>query len=295
MPKRTGLGRGLEALIPEAQEIAEGTPVQVSLAEIRPNPYQPRRLLDPQKLRELAASLAEHGLVQPVVVRPTESGYELIAGERRWRAAQQAGLETIPAVVRQCSDREMLEISLTENLQREDLNAIEAAEAYRLVLEKFNLTQEELARRLGKSRTAVANTLRLLNLEEEIREAIAEGRISEGHGRALLGISDPQRRREAFQRIEAEGLTVREVERLAQESTAQAPPRPRPRRKKPSDPHLQAVEEALMRALATKVTITPRGRGGTITIHYYSDEELDRLQETIVGRAGVGRGERGLS
>lgn len=278
--KRSGLGRGLGALIPDLEEGSEGTPVQIPLEAITSNPYQPRRILDEEKLDELAASLREHGLIQPVVVRPSPEGYQLVAGERRWRAAYRAGFTTIPAFVRPCSDREMLEIALIENMQREDLNAIEAAEAYQMALSEFQMTQEELARRIGKSRAAIANTLRLLNLEEEIRQAIGEGRISEGHGRALLGIQDSRARLRLMKRIEREGLTVREVEYLVQQSLEEGTSPVRKSRSRPINPNLQEIAEKLSRQWGTRVWVKPRRMGGgTIVIAYHSEEDLERILE----------------
>lgn len=278
--KRSGLGRGLGALIPDLEEGSEGTPVQIPLDAITSNPYQPRRILDEEKLDELAASLREHGLIQPVVVRPSSEGYQLVAGERRWRAAYRAGFTTIPALIRPCSDREMLEIALIENMQREDLNAIEAAEAYQMALSEFQMTQEELARRIGKSRAAIANTLRLLNLEEEIRQAIGEGRISEGHGRALLGIQDSRARLRLMKRIEREGLTVREVEYLVQQSLEGGKSPVRKSRSRPINPNLQEIAEKLSRQWGTRVWVKPRRTGGgTIVIAYHSEEDLERILE----------------
>jgi len=246
--------------------------LQIPVQEIRCNPYQPRHSIDEEKLVELTRSIQQHGLIQPVVVRRADPGYELVSGERRWQAAQRAGLTTIPAVIRPCSDREMLEIALVENMQREDLNPIEAAEAYRQAIQEFGLTQEELADRLGKSRVAVANTLRLLNLAPEIRQSILDGHLTEGHGRALLGIADAQHRRRVFDRVLREGLTVRDVERLAQAThRPSSSPRPRP------DPNLAALEEKLIRSLGTKVSISGTAKGGTVVIHFHSWEDLESL------------------
>lgn len=279
--KRSGLGRGLGALIPDMEEGLESTPLQIPLDAITSNPFQPRRILDEEKLDELAASLREHGLIQPVVVRPSAEGYQLVAGERRWRAAYRAGFKTIPALIRPCSDREMLEIALIENMQREDINPIEAAEAYQLALSEFKMTQEELAKRIGKSRAAIANTLRLLNLEEEVRRAIGEGRISEGHGRALLGAQDAPTRLRLMKRIEREGLTVREVEYLIQKSLeTKGPPPPRRNRTYAVNPNLQEIMEKLSRQWGTRVWVKPRRMGGgTILIDYHSEEDLERILE----------------
>lgn len=280
--RRTGLGRGLSELIPELIEGGGGEPLQIPVQEIRRNPYQPRHSIDEEKLMELTRSIQQHGLIQPVVVRRADPGYELVSGERRWQAAQRAGLTTIPAVIRPCSDREMLEIALVENMQREDLNPIEAAEAYRQAIKEFGLTQEELADRLGKSRVAVANTLRLLNLAPEIQQSILDGHLTEGHGRALLGIADAKHRQRVFERVLREGLTVRDVERLAQATHPPSSlPRPRPR----PDPHLAALEEKLIRALGTKVSISGTDKGGTVVIHFHSWEDLESLVSRLTRSA----------
>jgi ParB family chromosome partitioning protein len=282
---RSGLGRGLAALLPDAAG-GPGGATQVPVDQIRPNPFQPRRDFDPLALEELAASIRRHGLVQPVTVRPAPDGhgYQLVAGERRLRAAKLAGLPTVPAVVRPCTERELLEIALIENLQREDINAIEAAVAYRRCLDEFGLTQEELAQQLGKSRAAVANTLRLLKLAPAVQAAIAAGRLSEGHGRALLALVEPDDQCAVAQRIESEGLNVREAERLARERRAGGARR----RAKPAAgaavdaADLTAYAQGLERRLGTRVEIHPRrDGGGTLVIHYFGPEDLDRIAEAL--------------
>lgn len=282
--KRFGLGRGLTALLPEALEPKAGVPQEIPLEALRPNPYQPRRRETEEGLEELADSIRRHGILQPILVRPVADGYQIVAGERRWRAAQRAGLTSIPALVRDWSDKETLLLALIENLQREDLNPIEAAEAYQRALQEFHWTQEELAAYLGKSRAAIANTLRLLSLPPEIRQSIAEGRISEGHGRALLAISDEKERRAIWQRILRESLTVRDVERLARSL-----PSSRPRARPASDPHLEALEDRLRRATGNEARIVPGRKGGALMLRYYSEEDLERLVALIERGARGGK------
>ena len=280
---RSGLARGLAALLPDAGEGARQLPIE----QIRPNPYQPRRDFAAEPLAELAESIRLHGIVQPITVRPSPdgAGWQLVAGERRLRAAKMAGLPTIPALVRPCTERELVEIALIENLQREDINAIEAAMAYRRCLDEFGLTQEELAQQLGKSRTAVANTLRLLKLDPAVQRAISEGRLSEGHGRALLALIDPAEQVATAERIMAQQLSVREAEELARAHRVK-PRKPRTGAagadSSPVDADLAAYAEALGRALGTKVEIKPgRAGAGTIIVHYFEPEDLERIAEAV--------------
>jgi len=236
-------------------------------------------------LEELAASIREHGILQPVLVEPLVDGrYRLVAGERRWRAAQLAGLETVPAIVRPVTDAERLELALVENVQREDINAVEQALAYQQLMERFGLTQEEVARRVGKSRTAVANTLRLLSLEVEILSAIRSGKITEGHARALL-MAPESRRREVFRKTLQRGWSVRETERAARLASREAsvPDLDVSRETHSSDPHVQALEDRLRDVLATRVSIRANSGKGTIEIHFYNPEDLTRIVETICG------------
>ena len=276
---RSGLGRGLSALLPDA---AGGQASELPLTAIRPNPYQPRRAFDDERLQELAESLRQHGLLQPITVRPapTGEGWQLVAGERRWRAAQLAGLTTLPALVRACSDRQMIEMALVENLQRDDLNALEAAEAYRRCLDEFGLTQEELAQRVGKSRAAVANTLRLLKLDPTVQELVRDGGLGEGHGRALLAWVTAEEQRAMARRILDETLSVREVEALSRSAPARRPrPVPRPLRDGvDEDPDVTAYTRRLERALGAPVVVRPdTDGGGTVTLRYFSVEDLERL------------------
>ncbi len=279
-----GLGRGLDVLIPSARD--ERGVLAVPLDRIGRNPSQPRATFNDAQLGELAASIAVHGVLQPVIVRElADGGYELIAGERRLRAARLAGLEAIPAIVRDTDDAETsLELALIENLQREDLNAIEAARAYRELIDRFGLTHEAVARQVGKSRVAVSNALRLLDLAPETRDAILDGRITEGHGRALAAITVPELQRAALQVVLDRQLSVRQTEELVRRKRDERQPTARH-----SLTHdLQEVEAHLRGVLATKVGIVRTRRGGRLVIDFYSDEELDRLYSIITRGAHAG-------
>ena len=287
-PRKSGLGRGLEALIPAigedgaagAQGAAQGV-IEAPLASISPNPHQPRAPIRDQDLVELAASIQEHGIIQPLVVNRVPDGYQLIAGERRWRAARLAGLSTVPVVVKDVAPSEMLELALVENLQRADLNALEEAMAYRQLTEEFGLTQEQVARRVGKSRVAVSNTLRLLKAARGVQEALLEGRISEGHARALLGLEQAEAQEAALKTVLKRELNVRQTEELVRRllGLRQQEPRPAPA----VSPETRALEAQFREALGTKVNLTRQGDRGRIVIHFYSEEELDALYERIVG------------
>lgn len=276
---RQALGRGLEALIPPEKPGPRA--VEIPLTEIRPSPLQPRRRFDDNKLEDLAASIRGHGVLSPVIVRQSQDGYELIAGERRVRAAQRAGLERIPAVVRDASNAEMLEVALIENLQREDLNPVEEAEVYRRLVEEFGLTQEEVATRVGRDRASVANTLRLLKLPTRIQEDLIEGTLSAGHGRALLGLEGRVHQLKARESIIRRSLSVRATELLVKR--LKASPAERHQKLTRHGPELASVEEQLRRALATKVRIVRSGRRGRIEVEFYSDEDLGRLIQKICG------------
>ena len=283
MAKTFGLGRGLDALIPRAAPTSE-TP-EIAVDRIARNPHQPRTRFDDEKTAELAASIAQHGVLQPIVVRAAaDGGYELIAGERRLRAARIAGLTHIPAVVRESAGAESLQIALVENVQREDLNAIEEATAYRELIDRFSLTHEEVAHRVGKSRVAVSNALRLLDLDAETREAIADGRISEGHGRALAALTVPELQRAALQVVLERHLSVRQTEELVRRKRDTGTPRQR----RPISGDLADLEAQLRGLLATRVGIVRTRRGGRLVIEFYSDEELDRLYAIITRGAGGG-------
>jgi ParB family chromosome partitioning protein len=277
-----GLGRGLASLIP--QRAPTTATVEIAIAQITTNPYQPRKRFREEDLESLAASIREHGVIQPVLVTETLGGYQLVAGERRLRAAQLAGLERIPAVVRQLANRSQLELALVENLQRADLDPIEAATAYRQLIDEFGMTQEEIAERLGRARPTISNTLRLLDLPEAIQTAIADGRITEGHARALAAL-DADRQLQLLETIEARGLSVRQTEELARRlrdlpTTAGSVSSPAAR---PLGTELERVEEDLRRSLGTKVSLARTRKGGRIVIEYYSDEELGRLYDRLIG------------
>lgn len=279
--RRRGLGRGLEALIPTGfEEIATTNEAVTNLPihSIHPNPFQPRQQFRDEELQALADSIKMHGLLQPVLVRPKDEGYELVAGERRWRAAQLAGLTEIPAIVRHCSDDELLALALIENLQREDLNPLEEAQAYKTLMERFGLTQEVIAERVGRSRAAVANTLRLLNLPEPIKQALRDGTITEGHARALLGAGDEGVMMEAFHQVLKFGLSVRQTEMLIQRLTKK-----RKRRERTLDPHLLALQQILEERLQMPVRLKRGRKGGVLELRFFSDEELEGLVRRLVG------------
>lgn len=292
MEKR-GLGKGLGALL--SNTLAEddaGSVRDIRLDHIRPNPYQPRHTTDEAKIIELAESIRENGILQPVLVRRVGVDvYELIAGHRRAYAAQELGLFTIPAIIKRCSDQEMLEIALVENLQREDINAVDAALAYKRLAEEFGLTQEEIARRVGKAQPTIANTLRLLSLPEPILESLRRGVISESHARALLQAPSEVQLR-VWEDVCKRGLSAKETERLtrAWRKGAVEPSLPQPsgEQEMPRDPNLAAVEEALQIALSTKVRIRQSGSIGKLEIEFYSLEELEGIVERIIG-TGDGR------
>jgi ParB family transcriptional regulator, chromosome partitioning protein len=283
-PERSqGLGRGLAALIPQ-RETSQAGAIEIPLAGIRPNPNQPRRHFDPAELATLAESIREHGVLQPILVTETIDGYQLVAGERRVRAAADAGLDRIPAIVRHLDERSQLEFALIENLQREDLDPIEAATGFQQLVNLFGLTHEQIATRVGRARSTVANTLRLLDLAPVVQEAIANRRITEGHGRALGGLS-VEHQEHVLGAVIDQDLSVRQAEELVRrlrepktntaDADATAPAS--------SDPDLERVEEDLRRALGTKVSLARSRRGGRIVIEFYSDEELGRLYERLTG------------
>ena len=283
-PRKSGLGRGLEALIPLAEEeataVVQGV-VEAPLASITPNPHQPRAPIRDQDLVELAASIQEHGVIQPLVVSRVPDGYQLIAGERRWRAARLAGLSTVPVVVKDVAPNEMLELALVENLQRSDLNALEEAMAYRQLIEEFGMTQEQVARRVGKSRVAVANTLRLLKAARRVQEALLEGQISEGHARALLGLEQAEAQEAALKMVLKRELNVRQTEELVRRLLGLD--REKQRAAREVSPETRALEGQFREALGTKVSLKRSGKGGRVVIYFYSEEELDALYERLVG------------
>jgi ParB family chromosome partitioning protein len=284
MARKGGLGKGLDALIPgndfESSSSQGATLIQTAL--IAPNPRQPRDHMDGDELEDLASSIREHGILQPLIVTfdPLSGMYTLIAGERRLRASKLAGLNEVPVIIREASDLERLELALIENVQRADLSPLETAEAYRALADEFSLSHEEISARVSKSRVSVTNTLRLLKLPDAVLKALADNQISEGHARALLGLNTSQSQIAALQSIIAHDLNVRQTEELVRKLTGHKPELPQ---EKQADPEIQSLEERLRNRLSTRVTLHHGKKGGTITIHYFSDEELDGLIHQLLG------------
>jgi len=280
--KRPALGRGLSALIPDS--IAP-TPAPTDRAQdidvdlLRPNRFQPRTQMDEEKIDELARSIRSHGIIQPIVVRRGDDGYEIVAGERRWRAAQRAGLLKVPIVVRQIPDERLLAVALIENIQRQDLNPIDEGIAYRRLADEFHLTQEQIADAVGKDRSSIANYVRLLRLPQEVRANVASNAISMGHARALLALADEAAQLRLARDIVSRGLSVRETEALVKKTTAPEEPKAEPK----ADVHTRAAEEKLRLALGTRVRIARRGKGGRIEIDFVNEDELQRLYERLTG------------
>ncbi len=275
------LGRGLSALIPQAASTTP-VPAEIPIDRIERNPYQPRTVFETEQLDQLRASIEAHGILQPVLVTETLEGYRLIAGERRVRAAQLAGLTRIPAIVRQAAGREQLELALVENVQRADLNALEEAGAYRQLVDEFGLSHEEISARVGRARSTIANTIRLLELAPPTLEALGAGRISEGHGRALLGL-DAARQADVVALIERRGLSVRQVEALARRLREAPDLAGGERTAALVDGEMERVEEDLRRSLGTKVRLARSSKGGRIIIEWYGEDELGRLYERLTG------------
>jgi ParB family chromosome partitioning protein len=275
MNPKNVLGRGLDALIgapgPEAKRVLE-----VEIHRLKPNPRQPRAAFDSEALDELARSIAENGILQPILVRPADGAYEIIAGERRWRAAQQAGLHRVPVLVREAADLQMLELALVENLQRSDLNPVEEAKAYRLLVEDLGLTQEEVARKVGKDRATVANVLRLLHLPEPALRALEEGRITVGHAKAILSRRRREEQAALLEAVLRRGLSVREAEAFRLPAKAAGPERR-------TDPDTAAAEKTLSRHLGLPVSIRRRGKGGRLEVAFRNEEELQGLYERLLG------------
>lgn len=275
---KKGLGKGLQALIPETDST---TANEIPMDQIIINENQPRKEFDVEALDSLTDSIRQYGVLQPILVSPEGNGYKIIAGERRYRAAKAAGLEKIPAVVRTITEEESMELALIENLQREDLNPIEEAAAYKTLMEEYSLTQEEIAKIIGKSRPAIANSLRLLNLDPRVRELVEDGKLSAGHAKALLGIDGLGKQYELAIKVLKEDMSVRETEKMVSKLTEDKKVKKMKDIKK--DPLLKDIENRLERALGTKVMINRSKKGGKIYIEYYSDEELERIIEMIGG------------
>jgi len=285
--KRKALGRGLSALIPDPEGDERRGPsaaAEIALAELEPNPYQPRLTIDPERLAELAASIRASGIVQPILVRRRGERYQIIAGERRWRAAEVAGLASVPVSVREVPDEQLLELALVENVQRQELSPLEEAQAFQRLQGELGLSQEEIARRVGRDRTTVANTVRLLKLPRELRELLAQRRLDAGHARALLALERAEDQLALGREAARKGLSVREVERRV--ALLRAPRGGQRAARK--EPNTAAAEERLRRALGTRVEIARRGKGGAIRVLFKSEAELQRLYELLL-RAGRGR------
>jgi ParB family chromosome partitioning protein len=284
LSKKYGLGKGLGALIPDDLSIQDDKDInkdvnKISINMIRANESQPRKSFDENKLNSLTASIKEHGIIQPLVLKKDEGDtYTIIAGERRWRAAKLAGLKEIPAVIMNVTEKQVLEISLIENIQREDLNPIEEALAYKKLIDDFKLTQEELSERVGKSRTAITNCLRLLNLDLRVQQYVIEGVITEGHGRAILGVEDKNFQFKLAQTVIDEGLSVRETEKLAKNMLHD---NKRKRKEKDENPYYIDIEERLKNIFGTKVSIKSGRNKGKIEIEYYSEDDLQRIVELL--------------
>jgi len=283
--RKPSLGRGLSQLIPSSAVAQSRAVIDISLDRLHPNPFQPRQAYDPETLSELVESIRSQGILQPILVRPAGEDYEIVLGERRWRAAEQAGLQTIPCMVQEVDDRHVLELALVENIQREDLNCMETARAYQQLVDEFGFTHDELSARIGKSRSAITNTMRLLQLPGDVQMSLLEGEISEGHGRALLTlVDDADKLLEVWATVRSGNLSVRETEKLVRKSggVGKVAKRPVGPKSRALDSHLNAMVEHLQAALATEVNIRPKSEvTGTIVIHYTDAEELERIVQTI--------------
>jgi ParB family transcriptional regulator, chromosome partitioning protein len=278
--RQSSLGRGLSSLIPQRSAGGPAT-TEIPIDRITPNPRQPRQRMDASELDSLAASIREHGVLQPILVTETLDGYQLVAGERRFRASKQAGLDRIPAVIRHLVDRDQLELALVENLQRSDLGPMEEAHAFRALADDFAMTHDAIAQRVGRAKSTVTNTLRLLDLDPAVQEHLVQGRLTEGHARAIGGIAPDHQSRISTMVIE-QGLSVRQTEELVRRLRDPRPATPS-RTPAPLDPDLERVEEDLRRRLGTKVTLARSRKGGRIIIEYYSDEELGQLYDRLIG------------
>jgi ParB family transcriptional regulator, chromosome partitioning protein len=277
------LGRGLDALIPTLNVNEDDKVVEIPLTQIRANPYQPRKTFNDESISELAASIKEHGVIQPIIVRSVLKGYEIIAGERRFRASQQSGRTTIPAVVRKLTDQQVMEIALIENIQREDLNAMEVAYAYQALINQFHYTQEELSVKVGKSRSHIANFIRLLQLPEEIKQYVSRGTLSMGHARAIVGIKDDKLKKQITEEAMRNEWSVRELEEAIKNIEVNTPKKKtKPSEKK--DPYINQMEETLRERFRTTVKIKHSKTKGKIELVYYSNEDLERLIELLEGK-----------
>jgi ParB family chromosome partitioning protein len=293
-PDRQALGKGLSSLLPprlkpNQQVDAPGPtpqPTELPLHRIKPNPFQPRHHFSDESLEELAQSVRVNGIIQPIVVRKAGEDYEIIAGERRWRAAHLAKLAVAPVIIQEIPDDKLLEIALIENIQREDLNPMELAEAFERMVTALNLSHEEIGRRTGKDRVTVTNTIRLLQLQPEVQQIVSSGKLSAGHARALIGIKDPDRQKNIAYSVIAEGWTVRQIEKAVRDIVQGVADRPAKPPAPPVDPNVRAAIDEMQRALGTRVRIIEKARGkGHIEIEYYSPDDLDRIYTAITGQS----------
>ncbi|MGX1262215.1 ParB family chromosome partitioning protein [Rossellomorea marisflavi] len=272
-----GLGKGLDALFTANKE--EETVQEVKLKDLRPNPYQPRKIFQPQTIEELKTSIQEHGILQPIIVRKSIKGYEIVVGERRYRAAKAADLKTVPVVVRDLDEKQMMELAVLENLQREDLTPIEEAAAYQMLMEKLGITQEELAKRLGKSRPHIANHIRLLGLSQPVQELISDGKLTMGHGRALLGLKNKKGLTQLVNRVMKESLNVRQLEKLVQELNDDVSRETKKKERK--DVFIEEQETRLRERFGTTVTIKQSKKKGKIELEFFSKEDLERILDLL--------------
>ncbi|MCP1308479.1 ParB/RepB/Spo0J family partition protein [Paenibacillus tyrfis] len=284
MSKKIGLGKGLDALLPALSINEDDKVVEIPLAQLRPNPYQPRRNFNDETIQELADSIKEHGVIQPIIVRSVLKGYEIIAGERRFRASQVCGKPTIPAVIKKFSDQQVMEIALIENVQREDLNALEIAIAYQALIDQFKLTQEELSLKVGKSRSHIANFLRLLQLPEEVKEYVSRGTLSMGHAKAIVGLKDKKVIKALADTAIKEQWSVRELEEEVKKMEENADSKKMKLKPKRKDPYINQLEENLREMYRTTVKIKHSNNKGKIELLYYSKDDLDRLLELLQGK-----------
>ena len=276
-----GLGKGLNALFNSGEISKDEIVREIKLRELRPNPYQPRKSFRLEAIEELKQSIMEHGILQPIIARKSIKGYEIVAGERRYRAAKEAGLKTVPVVVRELSEQQMMELAILENLQREDLNPIEEAAAYQTLLEKLEFTQEQLANRLGKSRPHIANHVRLLSLPEGIRRYISDGELSMGHGRALLGLKKKEMLKPVADKILKEGMNVRQLEQYIHQLNDTVSRETKPKKQEKKDIFIKQRETSLRERLGTSVTIKQSKKKGKIEIEFFSKEDLERILNLI--------------
>lgn len=289
MGKKFGLGKGLGALIPEEEGAVEQNASKkysveanmISINLIKPNEGQPRKTFDEEKILQLSESIKEHGIIQPILLKKDGENYSIIAGERRWRAAKAAGLKEVPVIVMDIDEKSVLEVSLIENIQRQDLNPIEEAWAFRKLIDDFSFTQEELGKRIGKSRTALANTMRLLNLDPRVQEYLIDGVISEGHGRAILAVEDKDLQNRLAQKVIDDGLTVREIEKLIADIAKDKNNDEKPVKKAEANPYISEIKNRLEEKFDTKVLISNRNNKGKIEIEYYSNDDLQRIMDIL--------------